>query len=60
MITHIFFSSNNIKCQYPEEKQRDVEVPEDVLLESKEVQKDVLVQEEQEDIKLKNYLANSV
>jgi hypothetical protein len=30
-----------------------VEVPEDVLLESKEVQKDVVVQEEQEDIKLK-------
>jgi len=28
-----------------------VEVPEDVLLESKEVQKDVVVQEEQEDIK---------
>jgi hypothetical protein len=30
-----------------------VEVPEDVLLESKEVQKDVVVQEEQEDIKLR-------
>jgi hypothetical protein len=30
-----------------------VEVPEDVLLESKEVQKDAVVQEEQEDIKLK-------
>jgi hypothetical protein len=30
-----------------------VEGPEDVLLESKEVQKDVVVQKEQEDIKLR-------
>ena len=51
MLKTFFFSRNNIKCQYPEEKQRDAVVLEDVVLENTEVLENKEVLEEQEDIK---------